>query len=163
MNEGFTVYFEQRIMESVYGRDVSEMLATLSYQGLVDEVDAIMDLNPDDTHLKLHLQNRDPDDGLTAIAYDKGYFFLRRIEEVVGRETFDSFLKTYFATHAFSVMDTDRFIDYLKSVLLADELQAAVNGCVDFGPGLPDNCPTVSSARIERVDAALAGWGGTRR
>ena len=86
LNEGFTVYFEQRIMESVYGRDVSEMLATLSYQGLVDEVDAIMDLNPDDTHLKLHLQNRDPDDGLTAIAYDKGYFFLRRIEEVVGRE-----------------------------------------------------------------------------
>ena len=75
LNEGFTVYFEQRIMESVYGRDVSEMLATLSYQGLVDEVDAIMDLNPDDTHLKLHLQNRDPDDGLTAIAYDKGYFF----------------------------------------------------------------------------------------
>ena len=26
------------------------MLATLSYQGLVDEVDAISDLNPDDTH-----------------------------------------------------------------------------------------------------------------
>ena len=143
LNEGFTVYFEQRIMESVYGRDVSEMLATLSYQGLVDEVDAIMDLNPDDTHLKLHLQNRDPDDGLTAIAYDKGYFFLRRIEEVVGRETFDSFLKTYFATHAFSVMDTDRFIDYLKSVLLtSDELQAAVNlDAWIFGPGfrqLPD-------------------------
>jgi aminopeptidase N len=160
LNEGFTVYFEQRIMESVYGRDVSEMLATLSYQGLVDEVDAIMDLNPDDTHLKLHLQNRDPDDGLTAIAYDKGYFFLRRIEEVVGRETFDSFLKTYFATHAFSVMDTNRFIDYLKSVLLtSDELQAAVNlGAWIFGPGLPDNCPTVSSDRIERVDAALAGW-----
>ena len=160
LNEGFTVYFEQRIMEAVYGRDVSEMLATLSYQGLVDEVDAIMDLNPDDTHLKLHLQNRDPDDGLTAIAYDKGYFFLRRIEEVVGRETFDSFLKTYFATHAFSVMDTDRFIDYLKSVLLtSDELLAAVDlDAWIFGPGLPENCPTVSSARIERVDAALAGW-----
>jgi hypothetical protein len=160
LNEGFTVYFEQRIMESVYGRDVSEMLATLSYQGLVDEVDAIMDLNPDDTHLKLHLQNRDPDDGLTAIAYDKGYFFLRRIEEVVGREAFDSFLKTYFSTHAFSVMDTDRFIDYLKSVLLTtDELLAAVDlDAWIFGPGLPDNCPTVSSARIERVDAALAGW-----
>ena len=49
-------------MESVYG-DVSEMLATLSYQGLVDEVDAIMDLNPDDTHLKLHLQNAIPTTG----------------------------------------------------------------------------------------------------
>ena len=164
LNEGFTVYFEQRIMESVYGAEISEMLATLSYQGLVDEVDAIMDLNPDDTHLKLHLQNRDPDDGLTAIAYDKGYFFLRRIEEVVGRDAFDDFLKTYFSTHAFSVMDTDRFIAYLKSTLLTtDELLGAVNlEAWIFGEGLPENCPTVQSARIEQVDAALASWeGGT--
>ncbi|MBO75315.1 MAG: aminopeptidase, partial [Flavobacteriales bacterium] len=59
-----------------------------------------------------------------------------------------------------SVRDTDRFIDYLKSVLLTtDELLAAVDlDAWIFGPGLPDNCPTVSSARIERVDAALAGW-----
>ena len=160
LNEGFTVYFEQRIMESVYGREISEMLATLSYQGLRDEVDAIMDLNPDDTHLKLHLQNRNPDDGLTAIAYDKGYLFLRRIEEVVGRATFDGFLKTYFAAHAFSVMDTDRFIDYLKSELLTtDELLAAVDmDAWIFGPGLPSNCPSVNSARIERVDLALSKW-----
>ena len=75
LNEGFTVYFESRIMESVYGEEISEMLIALSYQGLIDEVDAIMDVNPNDTHLRLHLQGRDPDDGMTAIAYDKGYFF----------------------------------------------------------------------------------------
>ncbi len=160
LNEGFTVYFEQRIMESVYGREVSEMLATLSYQGLVDEVDQIMDTNPDDTHLKLHLQNRNPDDGMTAIAYDKGYFFLRLLEETVGRETFDSFLKTYFETHSFSVMDTDRFIDYLKTNLLnTPELLATVDlSAWIFGPGLPANCPSVGSKRIERVDAALQAW-----
>ena len=91
LNEGFTVYFEQRIMESVYGRDISEMLASLSYRGLVNEVSVIMDLNPNDTHLRLHLQGRNPDDGMTAIAYDKGYLFLRMIEETVGRSEFDSF------------------------------------------------------------------------
>ena len=160
LNEGFTVYFEQRIMESVYGREISEMLATLSYQGLVDEVDQIMDTNPDDTHLKLHLQNRDPDDGMTAIAYDKGYFFLRLMEETVGRAAFDSFLKTYFETHAFSVMDTDQFITYLKTNLLnTPELLSAVNlDAWIFGAGLPANCPTVGSARIENVDAAMADW-----
>ena len=160
LNEGFTVYFEQRIMEAVYGREISEMLATLSYQGLVDEVDQIMDTNPDDTHLKLHLQDRDPDDGMTAIAYDKGYFFLRLLEETVGREEFDGFLKTYFETHSFSVMDTDRFIEYLKSNLLnSPELLAEVNlDAWIFGPGLPVNCPSVGSARIERVDATLEAW-----
>jgi len=160
LNEGFTVYFEQRIMESVYGREISEMLATLSYQGLVDEVDQIMDTNPDDTHLKLHLQNRDPDDGMTAIAYDKGYFFLRLMEETVGREAFDGFLKTYFETHAFSVMDTDQFIAYLKANLLnTPELLSTVNlDAWIFGAGLPANCPTVGSDRIENVDAALVDW-----
>lgn len=160
LNEGFTVYFEQRIMEAVYGRDVSEMLATLSYQGLVDEVDAISDLNPDDTHLKLHLQGRDPDDGMTAIAYDKGYFFLRLMENTVGRERFDAWLSNYFEEYAFKGMDTERFVVYLKETLLADEADLAAVRLDEwiYGPGLPDNCPRVSSARIERVDAALAGW-----
>ncbi|RPG80862.1 MAG: M1 family peptidase [Crocinitomicaceae bacterium TMED114] len=160
LNEGFTVYFEQRIMEAVYGRDVSEMLATLSYQGLVDEVDAISDLNPDDTHLKLHLQGRDPDDGMTAIAYDKGYFFLRLLENTVGRERFDAWLSNYFETYAFKGMDTERFVTYLKETLLADEADLAAARLDEwiYGPGLPDNCPQVASARIERVDATLAGW-----
>jgi len=160
LNEGFTVYFEQRIMESVYGRDISEMLSTLSYQGLVDEVEAIMDVNPNDTHLRLHLMDRDPDDGMTAIAYDKGYFFLRLLEETVGRNRFDAFLKEYFETHAFQVMDTDQFLAYLDATLLTtDDLRASVKvaAWVD-GQGLPDNCPKVSSSRIERVDATLQGW-----
>ena len=160
LNEGFTVYFEQRIMEAVYGADISEMLVTLSYQGLVDEVDAIMDLNPDDTHLKLHLKNRNPDDGMTAIAYDKGYFFLRLLEQTVGRESWDEFLRAYFARHSFSVMDTDAFIAYLKEELLnTPELLASVNlDAWIFGAGLPENCPKVRSQRIERVDALLVDW-----
>jgi aminopeptidase N len=160
LNEGFTVYFEQRIMESVYGRDISEMLSTLSYQGLVDEVDAIMDVNPNDTHLRLHLKDRDPDEGMTAIAYDKGYFFLRLLEETVGRDAFDDFLKTYFTTHAFQVMDTDRFLAYLnESLLTSEELRQQVNvaAWVD-GKGLPANCPSVRSTRIESVDATLNAW-----
>ena len=160
LNEGFTVYFEQRIMEAVYGRDISEMLATLSYRGLVDEVSEIMDLNPDDTHLRLHLKGRNPDDGMTAIAYDKGYLFLRMIEENVGREKFDDFLSTYFKKHAFTVMDTDNFIEYIERVLLSDEeTRKAVNltAWID-GAGLPDNCPKVYSERIEKVDNAVAKW-----
>ena len=160
LNEGFTVYFEQRIMEAVYGRETSEMLATLSYQGLVDEVDAISDLNPDDTHLKLHLAGRNPDDGMTAIAYDKGYFFLRLMEETVGRERFDEWLSGYFEAYAFKGMDTERFVEYLNSTLLADDADKAAVRIEDwiYGPGLPSNCPSVASPRIERVDATLTAW-----
>jgi leukotriene-A4 hydrolase len=97
---------------------------------------------------------------MTAIAYDKGYFFLRLMEETVGRGQFDAWLKNYFETYAFKGMDTERFVNYLKSTLLANpETLAAVNlDAWIYGPGLPPNCPTVSSPRIERVDAALTAW-----
>ncbi len=160
LNEGFTVYFENRIMEAVYGRERSEMLIALSHQGLIEEVDAIMDINPDDTHLKLHLRDRDPDDGMNAIAYDKGYFFLRRIEEVVGRQKWDSFLKSYFREHAFTGMDTERFLVYLREELLQDPAQweaVQVDAWV-YGPGLPPNCPVVQSPRISQVDSLRKQW-----
>ena len=160
LNEGFTVYFENRIMEAVYGRERSEMLVALSHQGLVEEVDAIMDVNPDDTHLKLHLRDRDPDDGMNAIAYDKGYFFLRRIEEVVGRQRWDGFLKTYFQEHAFTGMDTERFLVYLREHLLQDPIQweaVQVDAWV-YGPGLPANCPVVQSPKITQVDSYRERW-----
>jgi len=157
LNEGFTVYFEQRIMEAVYGRDISEMLASLSYRGLVNE---LSDLSPNDTHLRLHLKGRNPDDGMTAIAYDKGFLFLRMIEETVGRAPFDAFLSEYFTKHAFTVMDTDNFIEYLEGTLLTDEsTRDAVNltAWID-GAGLPDNCPKIKSDRIENVDIAVSSW-----
>ena len=157
LNEGFTVYFEQRIMEAVYGRDISEMLASLSYRGLVNE---LSDLSPNDTHLRLHLKGRNPDDGMTAIAYDKGFLFLRMIEETVGRAPFDAFLSEYFTKHAFTVMDTDNFIEYLEGTLLTDEsTRNAVNltAWID-GAGLPDNCPKIQSDRIENVDLAVSRW-----
>jgi hypothetical protein len=97
---------------------------------------------------------------MTAIAYDKGYLFLRMIEEIVGREKFDKFLSTYFREHAFTVMDTDNFIIYLEGSLLSDEeTRKAVNltAWID-GPGLPDNCPKIYSERIEKVDSAVNHW-----
>ncbi|MFT5183381.1 MAG: leukotriene-A4 hydrolase [Flavobacteriales bacterium] len=161
LNEGFTVYFEQRIMEAVYGREHAEMLAKLTKQELIaDEEDIRVTQNmPNDTKLKLDLSGRNPDDGLTAIPYNKGYFFLRLMEETVGRDKFDAFLKAYFTEHSFQVMDTDNFLAYLNDRLLTDEDRAAID--IDawvFGIGIPDNIPTVESDRLERVDSVLTEW-----
>lgn len=156
LNEGFTVYFELRIMEEVYGRERSEMLAALSMQDLLQ---TLGEVSSADSHLKLSLEGRDPDDGMTDIAYNKGYFLLRAIEEHCGRERFDAFLKNYFSNHAFQVMDTEQFIAYLKTHLLSEEEYQVLN--VDgwiYGPGLPANHPRVASPAMEKVDAVAAEW-----
>ncbi len=147
LNEGFTVYFEQRIMEAIYGRQYSEMLARLTLDGLLEE---LKQLDARDTWLKLDLAGRNPDDGMTAIAYDKGYFFLRMMEETTGREKWDAFLKDYFAKFAFKSMTTESFVSYVKENL---DTEVDLNAWV-YSPGLPKNCPTVETAELARAGKA---------
>lgn len=162
LNEGFTVYFEQRIMEALYGRDYSEMLASLSAQGLLEEIQQMIgDGHGEDTHLKLNLAGRSPDDGMTSIAYDKGYLFLRHLEETVGRDKFDAFLKAYFTENAFKVMTTEAFIEYLNKNLfeangIAVDEQLYQNWI--YGPGLPDNSPKPTSDKFAIVDETMELW-----
>jgi aminopeptidase N len=86
LNEGFTVYFENRIMEELFGKDVADILALIEFAELQDELKTIAKSKyPQDAQLKLELRGRNPDDGMTDIAYVKGAFFLKTLEEKVGR------------------------------------------------------------------------------
>lgn len=153
LNEGFTVYFEQRIMESIYGRKYSEMLARLSLDGLKEE---IVELKARDQWLKLSLTGRNPDDGMTSIAYDKGYFFLRKCEEVIGREKWDAFLKGYFDKFAFKSMTTESFIEYVDANLEgADKLNYKQ---WIYAEGLPDDCPVVETRELYLVEMACKAF-----
>lgn len=158
LNEGFTVYLERRIMEALEGQEYADMLTVLSLQEVRGTIEELGAQSPD-THLRLALAGRDPDEGMNDIAYDKGYFFLRRIEETVGRERFDPFLRKWFDDNAFHSRTTDDFLTALRTQLLADdpglEQQIGIAAWVD-GPGLPDNLPVVSSKAFEQVDAELA-------
>ncbi|MCG8308026.1 MAG: M1 family metallopeptidase [Cytophagales bacterium] len=161
LNEGFTVYFEYRIMEALKGRDYAEMLSSLSLQGLLDEVDLFMKSGKENaTKLKLDLAGANPDDGVTAIAYDKGYFFLRRLEEYVGREKFDEFLNLYFSKHAFKSNHTEAFLVFLKEHLFEKNEIKPIEDLNEwvYDSGLPSSLPAVDSKRFKRVDAAISQW-----
>ena len=120
LNEGFTVYFETRIMEKLYGKPYADMLTVLSKGELMNTISELGNDNAD-TKLYLDLKGRDPDDGVTNIAYEKGRFFLTTIEQAVGRERWDAFVKKYFAEHAFQSMTTTRFLEYLNKELIKDD------------------------------------------
>jgi leukotriene-A4 hydrolase len=156
LNEGFTVYFERRIMEQLYGRPYAEMLQVL---GEADLHHTIQELGPASpaTHLRLHLAGRDPDDGLNDIAYEKGCLLLLTLEQLVGRPRLDAFITEYFARFAFQSMDTDRFATYLTETLLtpAEASQLNLPAWLD-GPGLPPGAPVARSARFAAVEEALA-------
>ena len=159
LNEGFTVYFENRIMEAVYGKDYADMLQVLEYEGLSETVKDFGATSPD-THLKLKLEGRDPDEGVSDIAYNKGAYFLRLLESKVGREKWDVFVNGYFTTNAFSVMTTEDFVIYLNKNLIEPNKEKYADVNIQewiYGPGIPANCPKVVSARFEKVDIILQG------
>ncbi|SDK80261.1 leukotriene A-4 hydrolase/aminopeptidase [Catalinimonas alkaloidigena] len=158
LNEGFTVYFERRIIEALYGSDYAAMLEALGWQDLQHTV-AELGTESADTQLKLALEGRNPDDGMNDIAYEKGYFLLRLLEEHVGRDRFDAFLRQYFADHKFQTMDTERFITYLQEHFLEagafDSLQ--VNQWI-YGVGIPKNATKIDAAKFAEVDNFLHLW-----
>ncbi|MDQ7812195.1 leukotriene A4 hydrolase C-terminal domain-containing protein, partial [Brevundimonas sp.] len=157
LNEGFTVYFENRIMEAVYGPDRALMLQSLGWGDLQS---TLADLPPADTRLKLELAGRDPDEGLTDVAYEKGAAFLRTIERIVGRERFDVWLKGYFERNAFRPMTTERFLEDIRTHLVTTpdlERQLMMEAWI-YQPGMPSNWqPPVSTAFVP-VDAAARAF-----
>ena len=160
LNEGFTVYLEHRIMERLYGREYDEMLARLGLDELSNTVDELLKDHPADTHLKLDLAGRDPDDGMTDVAYEKGYLFLRMLENAFGRERWDVFLRSYFDRFSFQPMTTEGFLSFLDRELLAKDRALAAGLRIRewvYGPGLPGNLPAVRSAALEKA-AAAAGY-----
>lgn len=160
LNEGFTTYFENRIMEELYGKEYAEMLAHLGYQDLENDFQKLPENSPD-THLYLNLEGRNPDDGMSDVAYEKGRLFLRLLEDEFGREKWDAFLKSYFDAFAFQTMTTAGFLDYLRKNLIKGDESLEEKLRIEewvYGPGLPDNSPIPKPDEFERVEFQVTAW-----
>jgi aminopeptidase N len=158
INEGFTSYIEARIMEEVRGKDYADMLRVLGRQDLEEEMAG---LDSSDTRLKLSLAGRDPDEGMTNVAYEKGSALLQAIEAVVGRRRLDQWLRSYFDRNAFKPMTSEWLVEDLRRNLLTPgevarvDLDAWINR-----PGLPASAITVESAALAAVDSQVTTWNG---
>ncbi|CAM4060131.1 M1 family metallopeptidase [Pseudoalteromonas byunsanensis] len=158
LNEGFTSYVENRIMEEVFGRERAVMEQALDAAGLRALLKTIA---APDTRLNLKLNGRDPDDAFSSVPYTKGQLFLIYLEEQFGREKFDVFVKDYFKTYAFKSLTTAEFVEYLKKNLLEKypgvvSLEKAKEWI--FEPGLPSDAPNPTSDAFDKVDAHTQAW-----
>jgi leukotriene-A4 hydrolase len=155
LNEGFTTYFENRIMEALYGPERAAMLASLGWGNLQDAIEGAGGANAPDTRLHIDLAGRDPDAGMTEIPYEKGATFLRTIEEAVGRERWDAYLRSYFDRHAFQPMTTERFLADLRANLIRGDAELERRLMLDEwvgGTGVPANAVRRESGAFARVE-----------
>jgi aminopeptidase N len=158
LNEGFTVYCEQRIMERLYGPERATMERQLARQDLEKEM---RELEPWQQVLHADLRGRHPDDYFSSVPYMKGALFLRRVEAVFGRERFDQFLRGWFDGHAFQSVTTADFVRYLRSNLLDQHPDVMTDAELDdwlYGPGIPVGAQRAVSPRLAALDARRVAW-----
>lgn len=153
LNEGFTSYVENRIMEALYGEERAAMLALLARNELKHEM---ADLPAADTVLAIDLGGRNPDDGLTSVPYDKGAALLFTVEAAVGRDRFDPYLRGYFNRHAFTSVTTRDFLGDIRQNLIRGDATLEQRLELDAWirePGLPASAVVPESSAFTRVEA----------
>lgn len=156
LNEGFTTYFENRIMEALYGKERAAMYADLDWDNMVRDIAA----NGGPTGAKTRLHGA-PGDGV--VDYTKGSNFLRTIETIAGRDRWDAYLRSYFDRHAFQPQTTAGFLKDLRDNLLKDDPALELKLQLDrwaYAAGLPDNAVRVHSQTLAQIDATLAAFNG---
>jgi aminopeptidase N len=152
LNEGITTYVQGRITEALYGKSLADEEALLSARALQKEIGKMpansQKLAPDPRGVGA-------DDSLSDVAYDKGSWFLRTLEQRYGREHFDAYLKSYFDHFAFQSITTEQMLAFLKPNLVEkypgrmswDEVKAWV-----YGEGIPKDAPLPDSPRFNAID-----------
>lgn len=157
LNEGWTTYVENRLSERIMGLEYSKMLLTIDYFDLLEE---LKHTPPDGQKLRLDLIGKNPRDSFSSVAYYKGRLFLKMLEKHFGREAFDRFMRQYFQAHKHQSVTTEQFEQYLQENLINDSKVAEECKIKEwlYEAGLPDNCPVVTSARIQQVEAIRTEW-----
>ncbi len=159
LNEGFTSYVENRVMEDLYGEGRAVMEQALSLEDLKRDIASATD--PRLTQLKLPADLAHPDDAFSQVAYVKGQFFLMFLEERFGREKFDAFLKGYFDHFAFQSITTEDFVKYLHDELHAANPDALTRAELQewiYEPGLPSTAKKPQSDAFAKVEAQSKAW-----
>ena len=160
LNEGFTNYIENRIMEAIYGQRRAAQEAALSFDDMMETLND-KGMTAPVTRLNLPKGEDGPDGGETGIVYDKGAIFLRTIEKIAGRDRFDAWLRSYFDRHAFQPMTSARFLADLRTNMIKGDKALEDKLLLDqwvFQPGLPANVARPDPAAFAAVDKAVAGF-----
>ena len=156
LNEGVTSYFENRIVEEIYGTKRAQQEVALDYAAIVEKLDEV---GRDAPGTALH-QPEGVENAGSEIVYNKGAAFLRTLEHEVGRERFDAWLRQWFDNHAFEPATSNMIYEDLRTNLARDGAEAERLRLREwiYEPGLPTNVAKPNPAAFAEVDASASAY-----
>ena len=161
LNEGITTYVQGRITEALYGKRQADEETLLAARALEKSIGSIP---PNSQKLAPDPRGLGADDSLSDVAYDKGSWFMRTLEQRFGRKHFDAYLESYFDHFAWHSITTEQMLAFLKPNLIdkypGKMSWAEVKQWV-YGTGIPKDAKLPDSPRFDAIDtertAFLAG------
>lgn len=157
VNEGITSYLTHRIIEEMSGPERAE------FGWWNDRANYTAYAKEATTATILHRSVNNPNQGFGATGYVKGALFIKTLEDFIGRESFDRFLRRYFQTFAYRWVDDQNFTALLRQEVLNArpelEAQLRLNEWL-YQAGLPTNTTAPeTSTLIERVQERADRFG----
>lgn len=152
LNEGWTVWGEERLMEVLEGVARRDMYRTGEMLGLDRALKVKYDKGwASKTRLCSDLVGLHPDEVFDQVPYGKGSAFIWLLEETVGREAFDEFVQLYLDTFSGKSLSSNDFLDFADAHLPAGTLAKVKAHRWVHGDGLPDNAPKPASPLVDAV------------
>ena len=158
LNEGFTTYFTNRIVEAVYGKEMAELEVVLEYGRLLEEFKT---MPVEKQTVTANVQEEDPNNAFDRFTYDKASMFVHDLERRLGRSDFDQFLVTYVQHFSFKAITTEDFIAYAKQTLLVDHKdQISEAELLEWihGVGIPNWFVAPTSSSLDKVVTSQQQW-----
>ncbi|TEA21625.1 Leucine aminopeptidase 2 [Colletotrichum sidae] len=162
LNEGWTVYIERHIIRELRGEDQMELEAIVGWQDLLYNIDAFGGDDSVFTSLVLQFEGKRPDDVMSKISYEKGYTFLRHLEQTVGMEKWRKFVPHYFRTFFGKSVNSEQFktcvLDFFSADATASSSLASINWDVWYHkPGAPPK-PDFRSKLYDGCRSLAESW-----
>ena len=158
LNEGFTTYIENRIVEGLYGKDLAEMEVLLpDPQAARDAWRRASGRARGDTQLAQELSGRDPDDGRRRRVRE-GRELPARAREALRPRAVRRVPARLLRRQRVPQHDHGRFLELLRAGLFEDEPRPGTTLRVEewvYGRGIPDNLVVPALASASRTRGLL--------
>lgn len=169
-NEGLTSYVEKRICSKVLGDDYALLSVLEDYNSALAESKEALEarrerMDPEEVRRKedqarlISDYNGSPPT-ISSTAYGKGTLFWMMLEDAMGREELDAFLKGYNQVFTQRSMSDNRFLAFLKE-WLENKKQDFGKFCSEnhidqwlYGVGFPPNTPKLESSLVNLLKEA---------
>ncbi|KAJ1668246.1 Leucyl aminopeptidase yscIV [Coemansia sp. RSA 1813] len=113
LNEGWTTYFERKIVSRLSGEDARQLSCVIGETDLQESIEFYGKDSPL-TALVPKLAGVDPDDAYSTIPYDKGAHLLYYLEQYLGGpDVFEPYMRAYITEFQGRSIGTDDWKDYL--------------------------------------------------